>query len=399
MTSKWESGYIGDLIQEPFLEVAAEPWNHELITVRLHAKGLIPAGKSPNRTRSARKHYFRRRGQILIGRQNFHRQCVGVVDEALDGLVTSNAISAFVPRSGVDKAFALLVLQSPSIAETADQLMPGTGQREISVRTLLSIPVAIPPLPEQRRIVDLIGALDDAIEAAEEQELLAGELLENLQGDWPAGEEVRLGFVLTDIVGGVSAKPSDEQDDTNNVGVLKVSAVRSARFQPAEIKRLGNLSMPERAKVHNGDLLMTRSNTPSTVGQVCIADNVQENCYLPDLIWRLEVDQSAVTPTYLSHFLSSTRMRSAITGVARGTSPSMRKVNKQSVSSLTIILPTLEAQRSYADLCDAASKTTASYREKVESLRSLRTELLTALLSGAHEMPESYESVMESANA
>lgn len=392
MTSKWKTGVLRDLIAPTNPELAENHWEYELITVRLHARGLVNSARKPNKTKSSRKHYFRRTGQILIGRQNFHRQCVGLVTDELDGLVTSNAISAFVPKDNVLLDYALYVLQSPDIAEIADLLMPGTGQREISVKTLMSIPVAIPPLQEQRRIVDLIGALDDAIDAAEKKSQSSAELLKGLQDKSPSGEIVSLGSVLSGIIGGVSSKESNNPNNKINVGILKVSAVRSALFQPNEVKWLGDIPVSERARVSNGDLLMTRSNTPQTVGQVCLVEDVQDTCYLPDLIWRLEPVPGIVIPGFLSHYLSSSLMRASITGIATGTSPSMRKVNKASVSSLKIELPDIAEQQRYMEQCDLAAKGLAATKKLKSSLIALRSEILTDLLTGSHEIPESYDS-------
>ncbi len=64
-----------------------------------------------------------------------------------------------VERSGIDRRWLRLALDGA--IEGLGEKTHGTTMKHISKADLLPHPVVVPPLPEQRRIVDLIGALDD----------------------------------------------------------------------------------------------------------------------------------------------------------------------------------------------------------------------------------------------
>ena len=69
-------------------------------------------------------------------------------------------------RPGVtDDDFAYYLTQSPAVREYAISQMTGTsGRQRVPTAALDHIDVALPPLPEQRRIAHILGALDDKIE-------------------------------------------------------------------------------------------------------------------------------------------------------------------------------------------------------------------------------------------
>jgi type I restriction enzyme, S subunit len=119
--------------------------------------------------------------------------------------------------------------------------------------------ISLPPLHEQRRIVAILCAVDEAIKANEEvitrtrdlKKALAHELLtrgfpgrhtrfkDSPIGRIPAEWEVkRLGELLIRIEAGKSPKCEDHPAGPDEWGVLKVSAISSGHYLPQENKML-----------------------------------------------------------------------------------------------------------------------------------------------------------------
>ena len=392
--SEWAEGSLADLVHEVTSLRVEDPSVHELATVRLYARGLAPTGKKPNKTKRGRPHFTRHMGEILVGRQNFNRQCVGVVTPELDGFVTSNAISAFLPNDGIDKDYALLVMASPDTALAADHMMPGTGQREISVRNLLAIPALVPPLPVQERVVEVIGAVDDQIAALRAEATALNCVLDSLRDRLPTAPDVPIGDVLTAIESGRSVQAGGEATDVDEFRILKISAVQRGWFKPNEAKTLAdNSGFSPSHLVSEDDLLITRANTPQRVGYVAMAHGVSPGTYMPDLVWRLRPDEHQVSARYLEHALSSTPMRSRIAVTSGGTSTSMVKINKRGFSSVRIPVPELSEQAAYAARCTAVMDQSTSTRTEAERLRAVRASLLSALLNREIEIDAAEEAV------
>ena len=85
--------------------------------------------------------------------------CVAMRDMAFN-----QDIKALIPNGGVDGAFLTyrLLSQKPALLTSVDSAGHGTGR--LNTDTLKAMRVELPPLPEQRAIASVLGALDDKIE-------------------------------------------------------------------------------------------------------------------------------------------------------------------------------------------------------------------------------------------
>lgn len=161
---EWEEKRLGDVLFEPRKVAEVKPHGIELLTVKLHTKGVEKSGKCPAITKAARPYYKRFKDEILIGRQNFHNGGIGIVGEEESGLICSNAISSYVPIRD-DLHFVFHYISREAYYSAVDDLIGGTGQKEISRAEFAKLPITIPPLPEQRAIASVLSTLDDEISA------------------------------------------------------------------------------------------------------------------------------------------------------------------------------------------------------------------------------------------
>jgi len=97
---------------------------------------------------------------------------------------------------------------------------------------------------------------------------------------------------ITRIEQGWSPIAADKVCEEDEWGVTKLNAVSHGKFQssthkalPCELKPIYNY------EVKNGDLLITRSNTPALVGDTCVVHDIREKLLLCDLIYRITVDE------------------------------------------------------------------------------------------------------------
>ncbi|MDP2489959.1 restriction endonuclease subunit S [Vibrio splendidus] len=163
----WKNVYLKKLISEVKKTKEAEPNNVELLTVKLHHKGVKASGKYPNATKGGRPYYKRNKGELIIGRQNLHNGGIAIVTEECDGLIASNAISSFEVTSSANVQFILNKMSTAHFIYTIDNLTGGTGQKEISVKELLKIKISIPSIKEQQKIALVLTTADKEIEVLE----------------------------------------------------------------------------------------------------------------------------------------------------------------------------------------------------------------------------------------
>lgn len=312
----------------------------------------------------------------------------------LRGVVSPMYTTMRFAASEHDPRYYELLLRTGHMLARYKDVQQGSINRRRSLpwKVFCGIKVTVPALREQRRIVDMIGALDETIAAAQKSAAANDALSQRSRDALPAGPVRPIGEVLVGVESGTSTKPV--RGDGEKVFVLTLAAIRPGRFHGAEIKDVGAAVLPRKARLMESDLLITRSNTPDRVGYVCVARGVPDNTYIPDLVWRLVPDERQVTKDYLEQALSSTRLREAITGRASGTSQSMRKINKAGFSRIEVPIPGIEEQNAYVAPLRQLARVRKEYDSLLSGLLTLRSNLLSALLSGEHAIPDSYDELM-----
>ncbi len=294
---------------------------------------------------------------------------------------------------GADLAFVYLLLQHLDLPAISAQ----TGVPGLNRDRAYELSVDLPPLDEQRRIVDLIDSVDAAAGEALTLVASAREAIARLSTALIDGctNTVPLGDLLLDIDGGRSPVTDGRAPAPGEPSVLKLSALRPGRFEISERKALiPGTAMPERAIAQDGDVLITRSNTASTVGYACQVEQADGLTYLSDLTLRLHPVADRLDPAYLVEALCSQGMRSQIEGSARGTSGSMRKISRELIRGYMIPVPSMDRQRRVAGDLKAVRILGDQAQEELRALRQLRSALLEGLLSGDHEIPASYDDLL-----
>ena len=116
------------------------------------------------------------------------------------------------PRKGIDKSFLFFSILGNSFKNSAISMSMRTGMPKINREDLSSIPILLPPLPEQKKIAAILSTWDRAIEGTEKllansqqqkkalmQQLLTGKKrLPGFTGEWEniaLGELEKKGFL------------------------------------------------------------------------------------------------------------------------------------------------------------------------------------------------------------
>ncbi len=202
--------------------------------------------------------------------------------------------------------------------------------------------------------------------------------------NWPVQ---RLKWVVTSVTSGVSVNASDQPVEGEGFGVLKTSAVSGGNFNPAENKSVWDTEFERLACPVTADtIIMSRMNTPALVGESGYVNCDYPNLYLPDRLWKLSFDEDRIYVPYLALLLSSKEARHALSSMATGTSPSMKNLAIEEMTSLLIPIPPLQEQR---DIHENVTKQDADIyplkrelSKSLELLKERRAALITAAVTG-----------------
>lgn len=204
-------------------------------------------------------------------------------------------------------------------------------------------------------------------------------------GEIPAHWEVRrIKYVSVCLDQGASPIAANTQAAPDELGVLKLSAVSKGRFKREENKSLREANEEEQLlALRKGDVLITRGNTPELVADVAYVPEDEPNLLLPDLIYRLRVNEEEILPEYLTSFLTTAVARLQIRRDARGSSGSMVKVSQGHVLDWLTPLPPLSEQVEIANYLRRAEGRFRLMMTEISSSISLLSERRAALITAA----------------
>jgi type I restriction enzyme S subunit len=260
---------------------------------------------------------------------------------------------------------------------------------------LREIPIPIPPVPEQERI---IGFLDEALDAAATAKANVERNLQNARALFEShlqsvftqrGKD----WVETMLEKALAVQPQNgwsppaANHSESGTPVLTLSSVTGFHFKPDKVKfTSASIDARRHYWVKNGDFLITRSNTPELVGHVAIASGIHEPTIYPDLIMRMNPAPDRLMTEFLYYQMRSPTLRKQITGRAQGANPTMKKISNGAVRTLTIAVPSIATQRAIVETLNMLTAETQRletiYRQKLAALVALKQSLLHEAFSG-----------------
>ena len=296
-------------------------------------------------------------------------------------------------------------------------LMQGTANVSLKVADLINVPVNLPPLDEQRRIVDLIGSLDATITATDtavaKTEQARRAILADLVpvGDTAAGPQAgdsvsrgwssgSLGDVVRGIESGSSLATLGRPPAPGERAILKISAIQSGTFLPSEAKAVGDdVELRAASRVCEGDLLVTRANTTPLVGDAALVPPLPaaNALYLPDKILRLVLDHTLADPRDVAAALLAPAGRRAAQARATGTSGSMKNITQQALLGIPFLIPPLDEQRRIIAIVFSLDAEVTALKAAAITARAAQAGLLADLLSGLHVIPPTYDRLLSAA--
>ena len=296
----------------------------------------------------------------------------------------STELVPLLPRPGVERQFLAYLLRRKETVAFVMSSITGSRMPRADMKALMSMRVPLPPLDEQRRIVDILNraARIETLRrrAAERLQEFVPALFIRMFGDpsknpmrWP---QYRIGDVC-DVQGGLQVTKKRSVHSTE-APYLRVANVLRDRLVLDDIKLI-RLSEREltRTRLEQGDLLIVEGHgNVAEIGRVATWDGQIRNCVHQNHLIRARPDSSRLEPAFAAAYLNSSSGRQHL--LRRGkTTSGLSTITTSDVKACGLFLPPLDLQRRYAQMVDAAH---ASARVG-DSGASAATDLLASLVA------------------
>jgi type I restriction enzyme S subunit len=302
-----------------------------------------------------------RPGDLLVSGINAAKGAIAIYDEsAHEPIAATIHYGAYIPkRDRVSIQFLWRMLRSQFFQDLLLEFVPGGIKTELKAKRFLPVPVPLPPLSEQRRIVARIDELAAKIneartlrqQAEEETEgLVSSRIFTIFKSAASKGWMVRrLGdYVINDCYG------TSEKTNNDNTGVpiLRMGNIQKGRLDLGDLKYL-HLTERDRAKflLHQGDILVNRTNSAELVGKCAVFDREGEFSFASYII-RLRLDLEQAEPRLVAAFINSPTGRDYMLSEKRQMT-GQANVNATKLKALPVALPPLDEQRRIVAELDA----------------------------------------------
>jgi len=323
-----------------------------------------------------------------------------------------------IDSSKADPRYVHYWTKSPLYWRRVERTLRKGAQPNINASEYRGFELLLPPLPEQRRITDVLDTIDTAIQetdaVVEKQEqvktgLLQDLLTRGLDADGrlrdperapEAFQESEVGKIPTDwsvkplqslveapIVYGI-LKPG--KGVTGGVPVIKVKDIKKGHVQDDDLL----LTDPEihekykRAELREGDLLFT---IRGTVGRMAFVPPHLDGANITQDTARIRVGDA--NPRYIRYYLGTSAPQAYFKMHTIG--QAVTGINLGQLRQTPIAVPSREEQDRIVNVLDEQFSRIDEERSYREKLQSLKTGLMQDLLTGRVRVPEAEAHVDE----
>ena len=332
-------------------------------------------------------------GDILFGKlRPYFRK---VVRPRFDGICSTD-IWVFRPKEDVDAGFLFYLLASSEFVRFASQGAEGTRMPRVKWEQASRFSARLPPVSEQRAIVQVLGALDDKIDLNRRMATTLEDSLRALFQSWfvdfdPVRSQVRRAHVNfpTDVArlfpSRLTASDIGEIPDdwkVNSLGDLVElaygSALRSNERRGGHIPVFGSngqVGWHDRKIVNGPGIVVGRKGTPGVV-------TWSQSDFFPIDTTFYVVPKGKVSLQFLFYALRHQKLSSlAADSVVPGLNRNIAYMNRQVVPSAKVI-------EAFDGQADAVLSRVGQIEAESRTLAELRDTLLPKLLSGEIRIPE-----------
>lgn len=376
MSAAWPTASLGEVLMPVSREHSVDPSSeYRLLGVRLDGQGPFHRETVLGTQTSAARLYEVRAGDFIYSRLFAWRGAFGLIEPELDRHFVSNEFPTFLPIEGrLDSKYLRYWFRLPDVLRRVEADCSGSTpltRNRYKEQFFFALEIPVPPLDEQRRIVERIEALAAKVEGARGFRTAASSATEALSKSVTdatykqlVGESgmASLHQACSSITDGDHQTPAFSESGVKFIFVGNVSSgrlhfARGKHVTRDYFSRLSATRVPKR-----GDILF--SAVGATLGIPAVVDTDEEFCFQRHVAI-IKPDPTRASPRFLWHMLRTKtvfdRAWACTTGSAQPTIP------LRAIRELPIPIPTSERQTEVVAKLDAL-------QAKVDAVKALQTE-------------------------
>lgn len=266
----------------------------------------------------------------------------------------STEIIPLLPKPPLDRQYMCYFLRAPATVQQIAERSSGARMPRADMDFVLSLPIGLPPIDEQRRIVDLLARAEGIVRLRREAQQKAAELIPaifvDMFGDpatkpeaWPRQPLSAVAEVISGVAKGRKLDPGEAVE----LPYMRVANVKDGYLDLAEVKTIEiKRSEVEKLLIRPGDLLMTEGGDPDKLGRAALWAGEIDACVHQNHVFKVRSNQACLSPIYLRALAGSAYGKAYFLSVAKKTT-GIASINKTQLSAFPVPLPPLPLQQAF----------------------------------------------------
>lgn len=349
MSGRWPQVRLGEVLRRcnELAELSSDRTYRE-ITVKLWGKGVILRGVALGSALLGARRFVARTGDLILSKIDARNGAIGIVPLELDGAVVTQDFPLFThDRLRLDLPFLGWLTKTSAFVQLCAQASEGTTNRiRLKEERFLNLKIPLPPLEEQRRIVEEIEAVAKRVKAVRSlQEQQMHELYQALCGEFRQCAENATLKKMADIAPQVRRPVVLDSD-----GIYPELGIRSFGKGTFHKPALTALEIGEKRvfRIEPGDLVF--SNVFAWEGAIAVAQmedaaRVGSHRYITCVA---RPDQ--VLADFLCFYFLTQEGLEKIRSASPGGAGRNRTLGLSALDAIEVPVPLLERQRSFCKL-------------------------------------------------
>lgn len=355
------------------------------------------------------------RGDVMITKDSETPDDIGipaVVVHEIPNLVCGYHVALIKPKHDeVDPVYLVKQLASVDTARYFGRLANGSTRYGLSYQSIANTPIRLAPLPQQKRVAEILSTVDEAIEQTEAliaktQQIKAG-LMHDLftRGVTPDGQlrppreeashlykESPLGWIpkewealqlgtMSEIVSGVTLNGTSSRGGIE-VPYLRVANVQDGYLDLKDVKTIRvDASQLSKLALRRGDVLMNEGGDFDKLGRGTVWNEEIVPCIHQNHVFRVRPRIELLRSQFLAYW-SQSEFGKKYFVLSSKQSTNLASINSTQLHQFLIGRPSSLEQEAIEMRLISADSQLDALKDELGKLRRLRTGLMHDLLTG-----------------
>ena len=304
---------------------------------------------------------------------------------------------AHILRSHFGTAGNLFLMHYLNIFNYHD-FVNGTTRLKLTQGSMDTMPVPLPPLPEQQRIVDRIESLftkldevklkaQDALDSFETRKsailhkAFTGELTAQWRKEHGVGMESWENVSVSEICHSLKYGTAKKSVSEGAVVVIRMGNLQDSEITWDDLAYSNDQQDIEKYKLMPGDVLFNRTNSPALVGKTSIYRGEYPAIYAGYLI-KLDYDHSRIIGDYLNYTLNTVSAKKYCNSV-KTDGVNQSNINAKKIGAYVFAVPKIEEQAEIVRILDTLLAKEQQAKETAEGVLEQIDLIKKAILARA----------------